>query len=89
MAVNFLDVREILVVVHTECAMSGRDDDDVIHDLAERGVDATGWTFDTAPDQVSTLLNDLETIRQCPLIHESVDVVGLVLDVHSGRLSPV
>jgi carbonic anhydrase len=89
MAVNFLDVTRICVVAHTECAMSGRTDDDVRQALAQRGINAEGWPMHTAPDQLSTLNADLDVIRACPLIPASVHVVGLMLDVHSGKLSPV
>jgi carbonic anhydrase len=87
MAVNFLDVTRICVVVHTDCAMSGRNDDDVRHALADRGIPADGWEFHTAPDQIAALASDMTRIRECPLISKSVEVVGLVLDVHTGRLS--
>jgi len=89
MAVNFLDVTRICVVAHTECAMSGRTDDDVRQALADRGVDATGWILHTAPDQLATLTADVNAVRSCPLIPPSVHVAGLMLDVHSGKLSPV
>jgi carbonic anhydrase len=87
LAVNLLGVTRVCVVQHTDCAVIGSTEDDIRARVeAARGVDATGWDFLAAPDQLATLRQDLERIGSCPLLPPTLQVGGFVFDVHSGEL---
>jgi len=89
LATNLLDVETILLMAHTDCAMSKQTDDELRSLLGARhGVDASAWEFLTVADQEAALVADAARVRACPLIGD-VDVVALVYDVDSGRVSRV
>jgi len=90
LAVHLLDVRRVCVVQHTDCAMTKYTDDELRVLVGERaGADASSWTFRTLGDQHQALRADVETIRSCPLVPDTVTVAGFVYDVDSGALVPV
>lgn len=89
LATNLLDVDTILLMAHTDCAMTRQTDHELRTLLGTRhGVDASGWEFLTVTDQAATLAADAARVRDCPLIGE-VEVVTLVYDVDSGRVTRV
>ncbi len=90
LATNFLGVDRIVVVAHTDCAVSGTTDGDLRARLeAATGADTTGWEFLATPDPVATLKSDLALVVACPLIPADVVVGGFVFDVHRGALLPI
>ena len=87
LATNLLDVTRVCVVQHTDCAMVGSTDDELRERIgAQRGVDASGWSFLATTDQVGTLRQDLKLIQTCELIPDGTEVGGFVFDVHTGGL---
>ena len=89
LAVNLLGVTRVCVVAHTDCAMVGRDEDELRARIsAIRGVDADGWEFLTSTDQLATLREDIARIEACPLLPPDLQVGGFVFDVHSGEITP-
>jgi carbonic anhydrase len=84
---NLLNVRRILVVPHTRCAMASASE----ADLRERvttasGRDASWETFGAVEDQEAALRDDVARVRAHPLIPDSVAVGGFLYDVDTGRL---
>lgn len=87
LAVNLLGVTRVCVVQHTECAMVGSTEDEIRTRIeASCGVHAGDWDFLTSTDQVTTLRDDTELIRACPLLPAGVQVGGFIFDVQSGEL---
>lgn len=87
LAVNLLGVERVLVVQHTDCAMTKRSDEEmasIISDLS--GVDASGWDFLVVDDQERVLASDLDKIRRCPLLPSDLAVGAFVYDVETGSL---
>ena len=89
LAANLLRVNRICVVQHTDCAMVGRRNEEIVATItAARGVDTSGWDFLVSTDQVATLRCDVALIRSCALMPPGLQVGGFIFDVHSGELVP-
>jgi carbonic anhydrase len=87
LAVHLLDVQRVCVVQHTDCAMTKYTDPELRDLVHERtGQDTSSWSFRTLDDQRVALRADVETIRTCPLIPDTVTVAGFVYDVDTGAL---
>lgn len=87
LAVALLGVERVLVVPHTDCGMTTRDDAQVqeaVQGLC--GVDARSIDFSTISDQVRTLERDVQRIRSWPFLPRGLPVAGLLYDVHAGSL---
>jgi carbonic anhydrase len=87
LGVHLLNVRRILVVPHTRCAMASA----TLDELRERvgrsaGQDASWQTFGVVEDQESALADDVRSVRAHPLIPETVPVGGFLYDVDTGLL---
>jgi len=88
LGVHLLDVRRILVVPHTRCAMASATQ----HELRERvgaaaGQDASAHSFPVIADQEAALLEDVARLRAHPLIGDHVTVGGFLYDVETGLLT--
>ena len=85
-----LNVDRVLVVAHTECAMTGTTEEAVQQKLRERaGVDARSLHFQVMADQQASLLRDVQRIRSWPFLPDTLDVAGALYDVRSGALQIV
>ena len=89
LAVTFLEVDRICVVQHTDCAMAGRNNDEIVSTLEHNLGVRTDWDFLTMDDQVASLRADLDGIRNCELIPRTVTTGGFLFDVTTGALEPV
>jgi carbonic anhydrase len=88
LGVHLLNVRRILVVPHTRCAMATS----TLDELRERvgksaGQDASWQTFGVVEDQEAALLDDVAIVRAHPLIPDEVVVGGFLYDVDTGLLT--
>ena len=88
LGVHLLNVRRILVVPHTRCAMASS----TLDELRERvgksaGQDASWQTFGVVEDQEGALVDDVRTIRSHPLIPDEIEVGGFLYDVDTGLLA--
>lgn len=88
LGVHLLNVRRILVIPHTRCAMASS----TLEQLRERvgesaGQDASWQTFGVVGNQEAALEDDVRSVRAHPLIPDSVEVGGFVYDVDTGLLS--
>jgi carbonic anhydrase len=87
LGVHLLNVRRILVVPHTRCAMATSTLEEIRERVgASAGVDASWQTFGVVADQEAALAEDVAAVRSHPLIPDSVEVGGFVYDVDSGLL---
>lgn len=96
-----LDVREILVIGHTDCGAMHTDSGKMIekmkaHGIARSSIDAIkyyGVDFESwlggFEDLDLSVKNSVELIRRHPLVPERVMVYGLVIDSVTGELRRV
>jgi carbonic anhydrase len=87
LGVHLLNVKRILVVPHTRCAMASSTLDELRARVGESaGQDASWQTFGVVEDQVAALNDDVRKVRAHPLIPDNVEVGGFLYDVDSGLL---
>jgi carbonic anhydrase len=87
LAVHLLNVRRVLVVPHTRCAMASSTQEQLRERVGQSaGQDASWQTFGVVTDQVAALEDDVRKVRSHPLIPDTVDVGGFLYDVDSGLL---
>jgi carbonic anhydrase len=85
-----LGTQEFLVVAHTDCGMLTFSNDDLREKLAsEAGCDASGVDFHPFPDLANCVRKSLRTIRESPLVPDSIPASGWIYDVKTGRIDPV
>ena len=90
LAVHLLNVRRILVIPHTRCAMASATEAELQERVgASSGQDASWQSFGVVPDQVAALREDLAKVHAHPLIPDTIQVGGFVYDVDTGLLDPV
>jgi carbonic anhydrase len=84
---HLLNVKRILVVPHTRCAMVANSEDELRNKIgASAGTDPSWQLFSVVTDQLSALEDDVRKVRAHPLIPEDVAVGGFIYDVDSGLL---
>jgi carbonic anhydrase len=87
LGVHLLNVRRILVVPHTRCAMATSTLEEVRERVAaSAGQDASWQTFHMVADQVAALTDDVQKIKAHPLIPDDVAVGGFIYDVDTGLI---
>ncbi|MCW2751405.1 MAG: carbonic anhydrase [Aeromicrobium sp.] len=90
LGVTLLQVKRILVVEHTRCAMATSTEDELKAKVGQSaGADASWMTLGAITDQRATVLADVHRVRSHPLIRDTVLVGGFVYDVDSGLLQTV
>ncbi len=90
LGVNLLQVRRILVVEHTRCAMASSTEDELKAKVAESaGTDASWMSLGAIVDQEQTVRADIMRVRSHPLISDDILVGGFIYDVDTGLLQPV
>jgi carbonic anhydrase len=87
LGVHLLNVRRILVVPHTRCAMATATLEELRARVgASAGQDASWQTFAVVEDQEAALEDDVRSVRSHPLIPDTVRVGGFLYDVDTGLL---
>ena len=85
-----LGTEEVAVLAHTDCGMLTFSNDDLRSKLhQEAGTDASEVDFKPFPDLEESVRKSVQTIRESPLLPDSLDVSGWVYDVRSGRITEV
>lgn len=88
-SIYLFDVKEILVIGHTECGMCNLDTDIVLSKMKEQGIevkeDLKEWIhgFDSIE---GSILDTVELIKTHPLVPKDTTVVGFIIDSHTGEL---
>lgn len=87
LASYLLNVKRILVMPHTDCAMATREESE-IHEsiLNKHQVDTRSLEFRTVTNQKQALIMDVTRIRSFPLLSKNVVVQGAIYDVKTGAL---
>ena len=84
---HLLNVKRVLVVPHTRCAVASNSEETLRERVAaSAGVDATWQHFHVIEDQVATLGLDVHRVRSHPLVPASTEVGGFIYDVDTGLL---
>jgi carbonic anhydrase len=87
LGVHLLQVRRVLIVPHTRCAMATSTEQELRRRVSESaGQDATWTHLGAVPDQEAALFEDVARVRSHPLIPDSVGVGGFLYDVDTGLL---
>ncbi|MFO6453265.1 MULTISPECIES: beta-class carbonic anhydrase [unclassified Aeromicrobium] len=90
LGVSLLQVKRVLVIEHTRCAMASSTEEQVKDRVAEfTGTDASWMSIGVIEDQQATIRADVHKVRSHPLVPDSVEVGGFLYDVDSGLLTPV
>ena len=89
LGVHLLNVKRILVVPHTRCAMASASEAELHERVgASAGADVTWQRFHVVEDQVAALEEDVQRVKSHPLIPDTVAVGGFIYDVDTGLLEP-
>lgn len=84
-----LGVNRVLVMPHTDCRMASASEAEFHAAIfRESGVDTRSIEFRTVEDQAAALRQDVQRIRSYPLL-PSLEVGGVIYDVHTGRLQQI
>ncbi|MCL8024327.1 beta-class carbonic anhydrase [Nocardioides bruguierae] len=87
LGVHLLNVKRIMIVPHTRCAVGTNSEELIREKVSESaGVDVTWHPFNVVTDQVKSLGMDVHRVRSHPLIPETVQVGGFMYDVDTGLL---
>lgn len=90
LGVTLLQVRRVLIVEHTRCAMATSSEDELKARVgAAAGTDASWMTLGAIDDQENTVRADVMRVRSHPLIGDDILVGGFIYDVDTGLLNPV
>jgi conserved uncharacterized protein len=85
-----LGTREIVVLHHTDCgAQTFKNEEFTAFLNQELGVDVSGQDFLPFTDVEESVREDVELLRQSPLIPDDVEISGAVYDVATGRMTVV
>lgn len=88
LGVNLLEVRRVLVVPHTRCAMATWSEQELRRRVSKAaGQDATWTELGAVVDQEAALREDVARVRTHPLIGDRVEVGGFLYDVDTGLLT--
>jgi carbonic anhydrase len=87
LGVHLLNVKRVLVVPHTRCAMASSTQEQLRERVgASAGTDASWQRFSVVEDQAAALRDDVHRVTSHPLIPETVKVGGFLYDVDTGLL---
>lgn len=90
LGVNLLNVKRLLVVQHTRCAMAAGSETELRSKVSQAsGEDASWMTFGVITDQRTDITHEVAKVRTHPLLAERVTAGGFLYDVDSGLLEEV
>ncbi len=87
LGVHLLNVKRILVIPHTRCAMASSTLEQVREKVgASAGQDVSWQTFSMVANQRASLADDVHKVVSHPLVPDAVKVGGFLYDVDTGLL---
>jgi carbonic anhydrase len=87
---RLLGTNEVLVIHHTDCGMLTFQNEDLYAKVREDlGADASDIDFLPFPDLEQSVRDDVQFLKDSPLVPDDVSVRGFVYDVKNGKLSEV
>jgi carbonic anhydrase len=87
---RLLGTKEIIVLHHTDCGMLTFDNETLYGIVREQvGADASDIDFLPFSDVEESVREDVDIIRNSPLIPKDIPISGFVYDVRTGKISQV
>jgi carbonic anhydrase len=86
LATYLLGVRRVMVITHTDCRMTGTEEDVHAAVLEEGGPDTRSLAFLMAEDLAAAVRDDVQRLRSWPYLRQ-LEVGGFVYSVETGRLT--
>lgn len=87
---RLLGTDEIVVIHHTDCGMLTFSNEVLVAKIdQDLGADARGWDFLPFSDLEKSVVDDVDKLRNSPLIPDDIPIAGAIYDVGSGRLNEV
>ena len=87
LGVHLLNVKRVLIVPHTRCAMTSMSENQLREKISElSGQDAWWQHFHVVPDQRAALVEDVHRVTSHPLVQGRVQAGGFLYDVDTGLL---
>jgi carbonic anhydrase len=87
---QLLGTNEVVILHHTDCGMLTFKNEDVYAKVRETlGADATGIDFLPFPDLDQSVRDDIQFLKDSPLIPDDVSIRGFVYDVKTGKVREV
>ena len=89
LGVHLLNVKRILIVPHTRCAVASNTEAELRAKLSESAGQDASWLDLTVvvDDQARALAEDVAKVRSHPFVPEDVKVGGFIYDVDTGLLN--
>lgn len=88
-AQHSLGVRNVVILMHTDCGMQGLDEDRVNRELGELISQPVKVRLAGFTDLSEELHAGVERLRQEPLLSEIIHVTGQIYDVDTGQVRSV
>jgi carbonic anhydrase len=90
LSTTILGVENIVVLHHSDCALSGVSDDQVRSTIVGHGLDLDpAVEFLAMPDPDAALVADVRAIAESPLLPKGLDIAGWRYDVTNGQVTKV
>ena len=87
---RLLGTNEIVVIHHTDCGMMTFQNPDLVAKIrTDLDADASGWDFLPFSDLEASVRDDVQTLRDSPLIPRDIPISGAIYDVRTGRVIEV
>ncbi|GAB4451998.1 MAG: carbonic anhydrase [Armatimonadaceae bacterium] len=87
---RLLGTQEVVVIHHTDCGMLTFTNEQLAQKIQdELGADVSGRDFLPFPDLEQSVRDDVEIIRNSPLIPKDFPVSGAIYDVETGKLTTI
>ena len=87
---RLLGTTEIVVIHHTDCGMETFKNEDLYAKVREDlGADASDIDFLPFPDLEQSVRDDVQFLKDSPLVPDDVSIRGFVYDVKSGKVTEV
>jgi carbonic anhydrase len=87
---RLLGTNEVLVIHHTDCGMLTFKNEDLYAKVRQDlGADASNIDFLPFPDLEQSVRDDVQFLKDSPLVPDDVSIRGFVYDVESGKMTEV
>jgi carbonic anhydrase len=86
---EMLGTSELFVVHHTDCGMGKFANDEFVGQLKDKFGSEASFNFLTFTNLEQSVGDDLQTLRNHPMMPREIPITGFVYDVNSKHLTPV
>jgi carbonic anhydrase len=86
---RYLETREVIVIMHTNCGLEARDEEAFQRELTEQVGEPPTWRVGATSDLHATVRESLQKLRSSPFLEHRDAIRGFVYDVETGALHEV